>query len=85
MNQEHFFSSEHIDRAATQRRDESWVNERLGSEETLFVPVWHDKNLVDRAEAEGDTEYRLSGAADAPSGGASYIASTQISTGPVTS
>lgn len=66
MNHEHFFSSEHIDRAATQRRDESWVNERLGSEETLFVPVWQDKNLVDRAEAEGDTEYRLSGAADAP-------------------
>jgi NAD+ diphosphatase len=66
MNEEHFFSSEHIDRAATLRRDEAWVNERLGSEESLFVPVWRDKNFVDRAEAEGDTEYRLSGAPDAP-------------------
>ncbi len=66
MNREHFYSSEHIDRAAVQRRDEAWVDERLGSEETLFVPVWREKNFVDRAEAEGDAEYRLSGAADAP-------------------
>ncbi len=66
MNQEHFYSSEHIDRAAVQRRDEAWVDERLGSEETLFVPVWREKNFVDRAEAEGDAEYRLSGAVDAP-------------------
>ncbi len=70
MNKEHFFNSEHIDRAATQRRDEAWVQERLGSEETLFVPVWRDKSFVDRAEAEGDAEYRLSGAADAPGAGA---------------
>jgi NAD+ diphosphatase len=66
MNEEHFFSSEHIDRAAVQRRDEAWVNERLGDEETLFVPVWREKSFVDRAEAAGDTEYRLSGAPDAP-------------------
>ena len=66
MSTEHFYSSEHIDRAAVQRRDEAWVNERLGSESTLFVPVWRDKSFVDRAEAEGDTEYRLSGRPDAP-------------------
>ena len=66
MNSEHFYSSEHIDRAVVQRRDESWVNERLGSEEALFVPVWRDKSFVDGTEAEGDTEYRLSGAPDAP-------------------
>ncbi len=66
MSHEHFFTSEHIDRAATQRRDEAWVNERLGSDETLFVPVWREKSFVDSAEAEGDTEYRLSGAPDAP-------------------
>jgi NAD+ diphosphatase len=66
MNEEHFFSSEHIDRAAVQRRDEARVNERLGDEETLFVPVWREKSFVDRAEAAGDTEYRLSGAPDAP-------------------
>jgi NAD+ diphosphatase len=65
MSHEHFFSSEHIDRAAVQRRDEGWVNERLGSEDALFVPVWREKNFVDSAEAEGDTEYRLSGAPDA--------------------
>lgn len=65
MTEEHFFSSEHIDRAAVQRRDEAWVNERLGADETLFVPVWREKSFVDSAEAEGDTEYRLSGAPDA--------------------
>jgi NAD+ diphosphatase len=66
LNGEHFFSSEHIDRAAVQRRDEAWVNEKLGAEETLFVPVWREKSFVDSAEAEGDTEYRLSGRPDAP-------------------
>jgi len=66
MNDEHFFTSEHIDRAALRRRDEGWVNERLASDEALFVPVWREKNFVTNAEAEGDTEYRLSGAADAP-------------------
>lgn len=66
MINEHFYSSEHIDRAVVQRRDESWVNERLGSEEALFVPVWREKSFVDGAEAEGDTEYRLSGAPGAP-------------------
>jgi NAD+ diphosphatase len=66
MTEEHFFSSEHIDRSAVQRRDEAWVNEKLGAEATLFVPVWREKSFVDSAEAEGDTEYRLSGAGDAP-------------------
>jgi len=66
VDKEHFFSSEHIDRAATLRRDEAWVNEKLGDEATLFVPVWREKSFVDSAEADGDTEYRLSGAPDAP-------------------
>jgi len=67
MIDENFYSSEHIDRSAIQRRDEGWVNERLASEETLFVPAWRAKSFVDQAEAEGDVEYRLSGAADATS------------------
>ena len=66
MSEEHFYTSEHIDRAAAQRRDEAWVNERLSADSTLFVPVWRDKSFVDRAEAAGDTEYRLSGRPDAP-------------------
>ena len=66
MPEEHFYTSEHIDRAAVQRRDDVWVNERLSAESTLFVPVWREKSFVDRAEAEGDTEYRLSGRRDAP-------------------
>lgn len=67
MIDENFYSSEHIDRAATQRRDENWVNERLGADETFFVPVWRERSFVDQAEAEGDVEYRLTGAADATS------------------
>jgi NAD+ diphosphatase len=66
MLQHHFYSSEYIDRAVVQRRDEAWVNQRLGSESTLFVPVWRGKIFVDRAEPEGDAEYRLSGRLDAP-------------------
>jgi len=65
MIDENFYSSEHIDRSAIQRRDEGWVNEILGAEETLFVPVWRAKSFVKQAEAEGDVEYRLTGAADA--------------------
>jgi NAD+ diphosphatase len=64
--EEHFYSSEHIDRTAVQRRDEAWVNEQLAAEGTLFVPVWRHKSFVDRAEATGDAEYRLSGAPGAP-------------------
>ena len=66
MFHHHFYGSEHIDRAVVQRRDETWVNEQLRGEDTLFVPVWHGKVFVDRAEAEGDTQYRLSGRPDAP-------------------
>lgn len=66
MFHDHFYSSEHIDRAVVQRRDETWVNEQLRAENTLFVPVWREKIFVDRAEAEGDTQYRLSGRLDAP-------------------
>ena len=66
MFHHHFYGSEHIDRAVVQRRDETWINEQLRGEDTLFVPVWHGKVFVDRAEAEGDTQYRLSGRPDAP-------------------
>jgi NADH pyrophosphatase NudC (nudix superfamily) len=52
--EEHFYSSEHIDRTAVQRRDEAWVNEQLAAEGTLFVPVWRHKSFVDRAEALDD-------------------------------
>ena len=66
MFHDHFYSSEHIDRTVVQRRDETWVNEQLRAENTLFVPVWCEKVFVDRAEAGGDTQYRLSGRLDAP-------------------
>ncbi len=60
---EHFFTSQ-LDRAAVLRRDEGWVNEQLVAPSTLFVPVWRQKNFVDRVEHEGDAELRRSGHPD---------------------
>jgi NAD+ diphosphatase len=40
------YSSSPLDRAATRREDTVWIEERLIHHETLFVPVWRNRNLV---------------------------------------
>lgn len=40
----------HLERAASQRKDPTWVAQRLADHSTRIVPVWRNKNLI---EAEG--------------------------------
>lgn len=35
-----------LDRAASFRRDDDWIAERLSAPETLIVPVWRNRNLI---------------------------------------
>ncbi len=35
-----------LDRAASFRRDDGWIAERLSRPETLIVPVWRNRNLI---------------------------------------
>ena len=65
----HFYESDEIDRCAELRGDEAWVNEQLGAAETLFVPVWRRRSLVERIDPddpdalEGVAAPRLEGGA----------------------
>ncbi len=57
------YSSSPLDRIATRREDQAWINEQLNNPESLFVPVWRNRNLV-HGVAEGQPEaIYISGAA----------------------
>ncbi|HUB16847.1 MAG TPA: NAD(+) diphosphatase [Acetobacteraceae bacterium] len=49
------YSSSPLDRIATRREDSAWIEERLAQADTLFVPVWRNRNLV-RGMEEGSPE-----------------------------
>ena len=40
------YSSSPLDRIATRREDHAWIEQQLRNPETLFVPVWRNRNLV---------------------------------------
>ena len=40
------YSSSPLDRVGTRREDTAWIEERLVHPDTLFVPVWRNRNLV---------------------------------------
>ena len=40
------YSSSPLDRIATRREDHEWIKQQLHNPETLFVPVWRNRNLV---------------------------------------
>ncbi len=40
------YSSSPLDRIATRREDHEWIERQLHSPDTLFVPVWRNRNLV---------------------------------------
>ncbi len=40
------YSESPLDRIATRREDAAWINEQLDNPESLFVPVWRNRNLV---------------------------------------
>ncbi len=49
------YSSSPLDRVGTRREDAAWIEERLAQPDTLFVPVWRNRNLV-RGMDEGSPE-----------------------------
>jgi len=49
------YSSSPLDRVAARREDTAWIEERLAEPDTLFVPVWRNRNLV-RGMDEGAPE-----------------------------
>jgi len=49
------YSSSPLDRIATRREDHAWIQEQLDKPESLFVPVWRNRNLVHGAD-EGQPE-----------------------------
>ena len=40
------YSSSPLDRAGVRREDSAWIEHRLADPDTLFVPVWRNRNLV---------------------------------------
>jgi NAD+ diphosphatase len=49
------YTSSSLDRVATRREDTAWIEQRLVHPDTLFVPVWRNRNLV-RGMDEGAPE-----------------------------
>jgi NAD+ diphosphatase len=49
------YSSSPLDRIASRREDHEWINAQLDNPESLFVPVWRNRNLV-HGVAEGQPE-----------------------------
>ena len=40
------YSSSPLDRAGMRREDSEWIERQLHAPDTLFVPVWRNRNLV---------------------------------------
>ena len=54
-SRQNVYSSSPLDRAGTRREEADWIEQRLHDPETLFVPVWRNRNLV-RGMDEGAPE-----------------------------
>jgi len=55
------YSSSPLDRIATRREDHEWIERQLRDPESLFVPVWRNRNLVAGMEAGAPEAVYLSG------------------------
>ena len=56
------YSSSPLDRIATRREDHAWIEQQLNNPESLFVPVWRNRNLVTGMDAGAPEAVYLSGA-----------------------
>lgn len=52
LRRSNFYSESPLDRADNRRLDEAWLAGRLGAEDTRFVALWQNRNLVDRLEGD---------------------------------
>ena len=57
------YSSSPLDRIATRREDADWIEQRLTDPDTLFVPVWRNRNLVRGMESGAPEAVYISGEA----------------------
>lgn len=47
ISSNNFFTSENLNRLAEKRNDDAWVKGQLENPDTLFIPLWGEKNLID--------------------------------------
>jgi NAD+ diphosphatase len=59
------YSSNPLDRIGARREDAAWIAERLDDPDTLFVPVWRNRNLVHGVDEGAPEAVYISGAAAA--------------------
>ena len=57
------YSSSPLDRIAGRREDADWIEQRLADPDTLFVPVWRNRNLVRGLETGTPEAVYISGEA----------------------
>src|SRR5271163_4860046 len=57
------YSSSPLDRIGARREDAAWIAERLDDPNTLFVPVWRNRNLVHGLDEGAPEAVYISGAA----------------------
>ncbi len=59
------YSSSSLDRVATRREDSAWIEQQLAHPDTLFVPVWRNRNLVSGMDEGAPEAVFISGEAAA--------------------
>lgn len=55
------YSSSPLDRIATRREDAAWIEQQLDDPDTLFVPVWRNRNLVRGVDEKAPEAVYISG------------------------
>src|SRR5450755_4801020 len=55
------YASSPLDRIATRREDHAWIEQQLHNPESLFVPVWRNRNLVTGMDAGTPEAVYISG------------------------
>ena len=54
MNSQNHYADEVLDRVAQFRRDDAWVTAQYIAEQTMFIPVWRSRSLIEQgAEPRG--------------------------------
>ena len=54
MNSQNHYADEVLDRVAQFRRDDAWVTAQYAAKQTMFIPVWRSRSLIEQgAEPRG--------------------------------
>jgi NAD+ diphosphatase len=55
------YSSSPLDRIATRREDHAWIEQQLSNPDSLFVPVWRNRNLIRGIDTQSPEAVYISG------------------------